>query len=153
MNKGTLYAPALADRLRGVESSAILAPLFEESAGMDRINQALYIDARFLLPGNNLVKPDRMGMAVSIEARTPFLDYRMMELAFRMPGSLKLAHGETKYIYKKAVRPLIGDGLTVLTKLLASSVLLTDTERYQPRTSGLSRLTQWSPLLLKTVQR
>lgn len=111
-DKGALYAPALADRLRGVESSALLAPLFEESAGMDRINQALYIDARFLLPGNNLVKPDRMGMAVSIEARTPFLDYRMMELAFRMPGAMKLAQGETKYIYKKAVRPLIGDGLT-----------------------------------------
>lgn len=49
-----------------------------------------------LLPGNNLVKPDRMGMAVSLEARTPFLDYRMIDLAFRMPGNLKLKNGETK---------------------------------------------------------
>ncbi len=64
-----------------------------------------------LLPGNNLVKPDRMAMAVGLETRAPFLDYRMMELAFRMPGNLKLRGGETKSIYKKAVRPLIGTQL------------------------------------------
>ena len=60
---------------------------------MDPINQALYIDTMLLLPGNNLVKPDRMGMAVSIENRAPFLDYRMVELAFSIPGELKLADG------------------------------------------------------------
>ena len=75
----------------------------------DRLNQALFLDMQLLLSGNNLVKPDRMGMAVSLEARTPFLDYRMMEFAFRMPGNLKLNSGETKYIYKKAVASLIGD--------------------------------------------
>ena len=69
-----------------------------------------------LLPGNNLVKPDRMGMALSLEARTPFLDYRVMELAFKMPGSLKIKNNQTKYIYKKAVRNLIGDKLTFRKK-------------------------------------
>ena len=69
-----------------------------------------------LLPGNNLVKPDRMGMAVSLEARTPFLDYRMMELAFRMPGNLKLRNGETKYLFKKAVTPMIGESLAYRKK-------------------------------------
>ena len=93
-----------------------LNPLFVKAKRMDRINQALYIDTMFLLPGNNLVKPDRMGMAVSIENRAPFLDYRMIELAFSMPGHLKLNHNETKYIYKKAVAPLIGDELTYRKK-------------------------------------
>ena len=92
------------------------APLFTAGAHFDRITQALYIDTMQLLPGNNLVKPDRMGMACSIEARTPFLDFRMVDLAFRMPGSLKLSSGTTKYLYKKAVTPLIGEQLAYRTK-------------------------------------
>ena len=83
---------------------------------MDRINQALYIDTMILLSGNNLVKPDRMGMAVSIENRAPFLDYRMIEHAFSMPGNLKLHKGITKYLYKKAVVPLIGESLAYRKK-------------------------------------
>ncbi len=63
-----------------------------------------------------MVKPDRMGMAVSLENRAPFLDYRMMELAFSMPGKLKLHEGVTKYIYKKAVSPLIGEDLAYRKK-------------------------------------
>jgi asparagine synthase (glutamine-hydrolysing) len=55
-------------------------------------------------------------MAVSIENRAPFLDYRMVELAFSMPGSLKLQQGETKYIYKKAVADLIGTDLAYRKK-------------------------------------
>ena len=85
--------------------------ILEKTKHVSRLNQALLVDMLLLLPGNNLVKPDRMGMAVSLEARTPFLDYRMMELAFRMPGDIKLKHGTTKYIFKKAVEPLIGKHL------------------------------------------
>ncbi len=114
--KAALYTDAFAARVAGCDSYRVVAPLFEEAAGMDRINQALYLDMQLLLSGNNLVKPDRMGMAVSLEARTPFLDWRMMEFAFRMPGDLKLRDGETKYLYKKAVRGLIGDDLAYRRK-------------------------------------
>lgn len=114
--KQHLYSDSLSDELAEVDAYDVVAPLFEKSAHMDRINQALYIDTMLLLSGNNLVKPDRMGMAVSLEARTPFLDYRMMEFAFRMPGELKLRDGVTKYLYKKAVCGLIGDGLAYRKK-------------------------------------
>jgi len=95
---------------------SVVRPLFDQAQRMDRLNQALYLDMMLLLPGNNLVKPDRMGMAVSIENRAPFLDFRMMEFAFSMPGSLKLKNGETKYLYKKAVTPLIGQDLAYRKK-------------------------------------
>ncbi len=94
-------------------------PVFEilnKTKHVDRINQVLLVDMLLLLPGNNLVKPDRMGMAVSLEARTPFLDYRMMELAFSMSGGIKLKNGVTKYIFKKAVAPLIGESLAYRKK-------------------------------------
>jgi asparagine synthase (glutamine-hydrolysing) len=114
--KRALYTPALAARLDGLDSFDVARPYFEEVRHQDRINQALYLDMQLLLSGNNLVKPDRMGMAVSLEARTPFLDYRMMEFAFRMPGELKLREGVTKYLYKKAVAPLIGEELAYRRK-------------------------------------
>lgn len=114
--KAALYTDDFASEMAGNQSQDLLEPLFEKSTHMSRLNQALYIDMQLLLSGNNLVKPDRMGMAVSLEARTPFLDYRMMEFAFRMPGHLKLHDGETKYLYKKAVRELIGDDLAYRKK-------------------------------------
>jgi hypothetical protein len=49
-----------------------------------------------LLPGNNLVKADRMGMACGLELRCPFLDYRLVELAFTIPGDERVAGGVTK---------------------------------------------------------
>jgi asparagine synthase (glutamine-hydrolysing) len=116
--KQGLYRPAIASRLRGIDSFEVAAkPWFEEAVHFDRINQALYLDMQLLLSGNNLVKPDRMGMAVSIEARTPFLDWRMMEFAFRAPGRTKLsAQGDKKHWYKRAVTPLIGEDLAYRRK-------------------------------------
>jgi asparagine synthase (glutamine-hydrolysing) len=116
--KQALYRPATAARLRGIDSfEAAAAPWFAEAAHFDRVNQALYLDMQLLLSGNNLVKPDRMGMAVAIEARTPFLDWRMMEFAFRAPGHTKLsAAGDKKHWYKRAVTPLIGEDLAYRRK-------------------------------------
>lgn len=85
-----------------------LAPVLAEQSTDDGINLALYIDFKWLLPGNNLVKPDRMGMANSLEARSPFMDYRFVEWAFSLPGSSKLKDGTTKYLMKAAVTPLVG---------------------------------------------
>lgn len=67
----------------------------------DLVNQVLYFEAKQLLPGNNLVKPDKMAMANSLETRSPFLDYRLFELISTIPSSLKLSNGDTKHILKK----------------------------------------------------
>lgn len=114
--KLALYQPGTRAAMQGADSFELARQWFDQVPHQDRINQALYLDTQLLLSGNNLVKPDRMGMAVSIEARTPFLDYRMMEFAFRMPGDLKLRDGVTKYLYKKAVTPLIGEELAYRKK-------------------------------------
>jgi len=115
--KRALYQPAIAAQLDGVDSFEVAAkPWFDEASHFGRLNQALYLDMQLLLSGNNLVKPDRMGMAVSIEARTPFLDWRMMEFAFRSRGDTKLRDGDKKHWYKKAVVPLIGADLAYRKK-------------------------------------
>ena len=116
--KQRLYRPGLRRQLAGIDTfEAAARPWFDEAAHFDRVNQALYLDMQLLLSGNNLVKPDRMGMAVSIEARTPFLDWRMMEFAFRSRGDTKLtAAGDKKHWYKRAVAPLIGEDLAYRKK-------------------------------------
>jgi len=116
--KAALYRPEVQARLAGIDSfDAAAAPWFEEARHFDRINQALYLDMQLLLSGNNLVKPDRMGMAVGLEARTPFLDWRMMEFAFRSRGATKLsAQGDKKHWFKQAAAPLIGDELAYRRK-------------------------------------
>ena len=115
-SKSKLFSKKSKNSIKDLSVFNVIKPLFDKSKSMDRINQALYIDSMLLLPGNNLVKPDRMGMAVSIENRAPFLDYRMLSLAFSMPGNLKLKNGTTKYLYKKAVTPLIGENLSYRKK-------------------------------------
>ena len=111
--KTALYRPEIRQQLAGIRSFAAAAqPWFREAQHFDRVNQTLYLDMQLLLSGNNLVKPDRMGMAVSIEARTPFLDWRMMEFAFRSRGATKLsASGDKKHWFKRAAVPLIGEEL------------------------------------------
>lgn len=114
--KNDLYNKDFYKSLEDFDAKEFIKPLFNKSQNMDRINQVLYIDTILLLPGNNLVKPDRMGMAVSIENRAPFLDYRIVEFAFSIPGDLKLKNNETKYIYKKSVANLIGHDLAYRKK-------------------------------------
>jgi asparagine synthase (glutamine-hydrolysing) len=115
--KKAMYQPLVAKRLEQVDTfSAAASPWFEQSQHFDRVNQALYLDMQLLLSGNNLVKPDRMGMAVSIEARTPFLDYRMMEFAFRSRGNTKLRADDKKHWYKRAAAPLMGGDLAYRKK-------------------------------------
>ncbi len=148
-----LYTPALRSQLEGIDSFTVAAqPWLDEAAHFDRVNQALYLDMQLLLSGNNLVKPDRMGMAVSIEARTPFLDYRVMELAFRSRGATKLHRDDKgvdkKHWFKKAVTPMIGADLAYRQKQMFT-VPIGDwfrTERY----TWLCDLLQKSELLRST---
>lgn len=112
----SLFSARLNKKLSSFDPYALILSLGKNADQMDFINQMLYLDFSMLLPGNNLVKPDRMGMAVSIEARNPFLDYRMVEFAFKIQGNMKIKDGETKYIYKKAVKGLIGDNLAYRKK-------------------------------------
>jgi asparagine synthase (glutamine-hydrolysing) len=63
------------------------------------------------LPGALLVKMDIATMAHSLEVRSPLLDHRFMEMAARMPASVKLDHGTTKRIFKDALRPWLPDGI------------------------------------------
>ena len=68
----------------------------------DLFTNAMNFDIHEYLPNCLLVKEDRASMAVSLEARVPFLDHELVEFASQIPSNLKIRKGEKKYILKKA---------------------------------------------------
>jgi asparagine synthase (glutamine-hydrolysing) len=63
------------------------------------------------LPDDILVKSDRMTMSVGLEARMPFLDRRVIELAFSLPDDLKFGNGSGKYILRKILSKYLDDAM------------------------------------------
>ncbi len=83
---------------------------FEEKAwDKSHVNWMTYVDLNLRLPELLLMRVDKMSMAVALEARVPFLDYKFVELVMSIPSEIKAKHGQQKYILKKAVRGLIPD--------------------------------------------
>jgi asparagine synthase (glutamine-hydrolysing) len=78
------------------DSADVVRDQLGRARDADPLSQTLFVDTVLLLPGNNLVKADRMGMAHGLELRCPFLDYRLVELAFTIPGDDRVAGGVTK---------------------------------------------------------
>ena len=71
--------------------------------GLDGLSQMLYLDSRLSLADNLLMYSDKMAMAVSLEARVPFLDLELMRLVESIPPHLKIHGGTRKYILKRAL--------------------------------------------------
>ncbi|MFH1850640.1 MAG: asparagine synthase (glutamine-hydrolyzing) [archaeon] len=81
-------------------------PRFAAKFG-DELSSMQYADIATYLPGDILVKVDRMSMAHSLETRSPFLDYRVAELAMRIAPGLRVKRLNSKYILKRAVYDLV----------------------------------------------
>jgi asparagine synthase (glutamine-hydrolysing) len=73
----------------------------------DEGNRYSYLDVETFLADNLLEYSDKMSMASSLELRVPYLDYRVVELAFRIPFALKLRGGVSKAIQRAAFADLI----------------------------------------------
>ncbi len=84
-----------------------LAPWFARANGAGVVDAALLADTMTYLPNDLLVKVDIASMAVSLEARSPFLDHHVIEFAASLPEGLKLRGLTTKYLLKKTLGRLL----------------------------------------------
>src|SRR5438552_12546251 len=73
----------------------------------ERINRMLYADCRLGLPGDMLAKVDMASMANALEVRVPFLDHRVVEYAFRVPGCWKIGAMRGKRILRQVFRDVL----------------------------------------------
>jgi asparagine synthase (glutamine-hydrolysing) len=100
--------PALRRRLftaplHGHRAEARYERAFAEAPARDALSRAQYADLKIWLPGDILTKVDRASMAVSLEAREPLLDHRLVEFAARLPVRLRLRGGTGKWLMKRAL--------------------------------------------------
>lgn len=73
----------------------------------DLLRKMIYLEFKNRLPELLLMRVDKMAMATSVEARVPFLDYRLVEYSFKIDSKIKIKNNTTKYILKKAVEGII----------------------------------------------
>jgi asparagine synthase (glutamine-hydrolysing) len=107
IEKGSLYRSDLRATLNDNLTAQYLNGYFEKAHRFDRLAQQQYVDIKTYLADDILTKVDRMSMAVSIEARVPFLDYRIVEFAMNLPPQMKLNGSRTKSILRDAVKDLV----------------------------------------------
>ncbi|HXG84939.1 MAG TPA: asparagine synthase (glutamine-hydrolyzing) [Pyrinomonadaceae bacterium] len=81
--------------------------LLETTDAQTEIEQMQFLDMNFYLAEDILTKVDRASMAVSLEVRAPFLDYRVAEFAASLPLEYKLNGSVGKYILKETVKNLL----------------------------------------------
>ena len=80
---------------------------FEASGGEDVLARMFAVDAHTQLPDDILMLTDKMTMAASLECRVPLLDHELVELAAKIPASVKVAGGELKSLMKKALADVL----------------------------------------------
>ena len=100
--KWALYNDDMRQDISGTPSFALLEDAFHRARASSRLDRTLYTDVNNYLPGALLPKVDRTTMAHSLEARSPFLDHRVMELAARLPTSWKVKGTRTKRALREA---------------------------------------------------
>ena len=122
----TLYSPEFL-RLRGdYRAEQPFEKLMRGAPARSGIDAAQYADLKFWLPGDILTKVDRTSMAVSLEAREPLLDHRLIEFAAALPENLRMRRGEGKWLLKKTMRRYLPDDIL-----------------YRPKQGFVTPIAQW----------
>jgi len=99
--KESLFTEHAKQQIEDYHSIDKILTHFNAGNADDLVDRMLNTDLMTRIPDHNLVIGDRMSMAHSLEVRAPFVDYRIVEFAARLPGNVKLRRGRLKYILRK----------------------------------------------------
>ena len=102
--KRRLVLPEWRERLVAADPFLVFEKYHADVADCHPLDQALYVDIKTWLVDDILVKVDRATMAHSLEARAPFLDHRLVELAASLPPEWKLKGMRKKHLLKDSQR-------------------------------------------------
>jgi asparagine synthase (glutamine-hydrolysing) len=103
--------------LGGTEPATLIASLQAREFMPDFVERMQYLDTLTYLPDDILTKVDRASMAVSLEARVPIIDHRVVELAWRFPLRMRFRDGKSKWILRRVLRRFVPDRLIERPKM------------------------------------
>ena len=106
-SKKDLYTRDFRHEFDTTDASRFLEQWFSTANGSGIVDTTMLVDQMTYLPNDLLVKVDIASMANSLEARSPFLDHKVIEFAASLPESLKLSGMETKPFLKKIAAALV----------------------------------------------
>ena len=105
--KAELYSENFKQKTSNDSTASVLQSWFARANGSGAIDAMLLTDTMTYLPNDLLVKVDIASMANSLEARSPFLDHKVIEFAASLPEKIKVRGTETKYLLKKAASRVV----------------------------------------------
>ncbi len=104
-----LHSARMTALLDGYHPDQRFTKLAKEVEGAHPLSVIQYIDMMTYLPGDILTKVDRTSMACSLEVRVPILDHKFVEWGLRLSPDDRISDGQTKAIFKKAIRGFLPD--------------------------------------------
>lgn len=87
----------------------LAAPFYARVKGQDEVTKKQYLDMNMWLPGDILLKADKMCMAHSLELRVPFLDKKVLEFAETVPVDYRIQGTDTKIVMRHAANKTLPD--------------------------------------------
>jgi asparagine synthase (glutamine-hydrolysing) len=105
--KKEIYTDSFAREVAQMDSVDLVVSWYAKAKGNSFLDKTLFVDVMSYLPDDLLVKVDIASMSHALEARSPFLDHKLMEFAASLPPQLKLNGIESKYLLKKAFKPIL----------------------------------------------
>ncbi len=105
--KKNLYSEDFSKTISSVDSQRFIGQFLSDSNGLSLTDALLYTDTLTYLPNDLLVKMDIASMANSLEARSPFLDHKLIEFVAKLLPEFKLRKFVKKYILKKVAEDMI----------------------------------------------
>lgn len=111
-DKKGLLSDSFLSHTKHVDTLSLVREKFGELSAVDPLNRILEMEWNTQFPDQVLAFVDFLSMAHSVEIRSPFLDYRLVEFVATIPGRLKIREGNVKDILKRTVEPLLPAGIT-----------------------------------------
>ncbi len=122
----SLYTPDLARAIGDYRAENAFMDVMRNAPARSGLDRAQYADLKFWLPGDILTKMDRTSMSVSLEARDPLLDHRLIEFAATLPDRMRVRGKQGKWLMKHTMRRYLPDDIL-----------------YRPKQGFVTPIAQW----------